>query len=83
MAYTFFKAQACPSANRSSRTTAWTARDVPRAKERGVALELPLDHVVAPKPGRTDRSAGRDRRDHRRSWVLDIGPKTAGEVAGI
>jgi len=87
MAYTFFKAQGLPvgkSLVEDDRLD--SAKDViARAKERGVALELPLDHVVAPKleagaPTEvlavTDASIG-DR------MGLDIGPKTAEKYAGI
>jgi phosphoglycerate kinase len=87
MAYTFFKAQGLPvgkSLVEDDRLD--SAKDViARAKERGVALELPLDHVVAPKleagaPTEvlavTDASIG-DR------MGLDIGPKTSEKYAGI
>ena len=87
MAYTFFKAQGLPvgkSLVENDRLD--SAKDVAaRAKERGVALELPLDHVVAPKleagaPTEvlavTDATIG-DR------MGLDIGPKTAEKYAGI
>jgi phosphoglycerate kinase len=87
MAYTFFKAQGLPvgkSLVENDRLD--SAREVAaRAKERGVALELPLDHVVAPKleagaPTEvlavTDAAIG-DR------MGLDIGPKTAEKYAGI
>jgi len=87
MAYTFFKAQGLPvgkSLVENDRLD--SAKDViARAKERGVALELPLDHVVAPRleagaPTEvlavTDASIG-DR------MGLDIGPKTAEKYAGI
>ena len=87
MAYTFFKAQGLPvgkSLVENDRLD--SAKDVAaRAKERGVALELPLDHVVAPKLEAgaptavlavTDAAIG-DR------MGLDIGPKTAEKYAGI
>jgi phosphoglycerate kinase len=87
MAYTFFKAQGLPvgkSLVENDRLD--SAKDVAaRAKVRGVALELPLDHVVAPKleagaPTEvlavTDATIG-DR------MGLDIGPKTAEKYAGI
>jgi len=87
MAYTFFKAQGLPvgkSLVENDRLD--SAKDVAaRAKERGVALELPLDHVVAPKleagaPTEvlavTDATIG-DR------MGLDIGPKTAEKYAGV
>jgi phosphoglycerate kinase len=87
MAYTFFKSQGLPVGkslvedDRLEHAKAVTAR----AKERGVALELPVDHVVAPKleagaPTEvlavTDAAIG-DR------MGLDIGPKTAQRYAGI
>jgi len=81
MAYKFFKAQGLPVGKalvEDGRLD--SAKDViARAKKRGVALELPLDHVVAPRleagaPTEvlavTDASIG-DR------MGLDIGPKTA------
>jgi phosphoglycerate kinase len=80
MAYTFFKARGLPvgkSLVEDDRVD--TARDVEaRAKAKGVRLELPVDHVVAPKleagaPTETidvtDAAIG-DR------MGLDIGPKT-------
>jgi phosphoglycerate kinase len=80
MAYTFFKSRGLPvgkSLVEDDRID--TARDVEaRAKAKGVRLELPLDHVVAPKleagsPAETldvgDAAIG-DR------MGLDIGPKT-------
>jgi phosphoglycerate kinase len=87
MAYTFFKSQGLPVGkslvedDRLEHAKAVTAR----AKERGVALELPVDHVVAPKleagaPTEvlavTDAAIG-DR------MGLDIGPKTAERYAAI
>jgi phosphoglycerate kinase len=87
MAYTFFKAQGLPvgkSLVEDDRLA--SAKDVTaRATERGVGLELPVDHVVAPKleagaPTEvlavTDATIG-DR------MGLDIGPKTAEKYAGI
>jgi phosphoglycerate kinase len=87
MAYTFFKSQGLPVGkslvedDRLDHAKAVTAR----AKERGVALELPVDHVVAPKleagaPTEvlavTDPAIG-DR------MGLDIGPRTAEKYAAI
>jgi phosphoglycerate kinase len=87
MAYTFFKSQGLPVGkslvedDRLEHAKAVTAG----AKERGVALELPVDHVVAPKleagaPTEvlavTDAAIG-DR------MGLDIGPETAQRYAGI
>ena len=80
MAYTFLKARGVPvGKSLVEEDLLDTARDVERrAKERGLRLELPVDHVVAPKleagaPAEvldaTDPSIG-DR------MGLDIGPKT-------
>jgi phosphoglycerate kinase len=87
MAYTFFKAQGLPvgkSLVEDDRLD--SARSIlAGAKARGVRLELPVDHVVAPKveagaPSEvlavTDAAIG-DR------MGLDIGPKTAGVYAGV
>ena len=86
MAYTFFKSQGLPVGkslvedDRLEHAKAVTAR----AKERGVALELPVDHVVAPKleagaPTEvlavTDAAIG-DR------MGLDIGPEDGREIRG-
>jgi phosphoglycerate kinase len=82
MAYTFFKSRGLPvgrSLVEDDRLQ--SAREVTaKAQQRGVRLELPVDHVVAPKlePGApsevlavTDPGIG-DR------MGLDIGPKTSG-----
>jgi phosphoglycerate kinase len=80
MAYTFFKARGVPvGKSLVEEELVGTARDLERrAKERGLRLELPVDHVVAPKlaadaPAETlavgDAAIG-DR------MGLDIGPKT-------
>ncbi|HET7619046.1 MAG TPA: phosphoglycerate kinase [Vicinamibacterales bacterium] len=80
MAYTFFKARGLP-VGRSlvEEDLLPAARDVEsRAKARGLRLELPVDHVVAPKPETgapvevlaVDDAAIGDR------MGLDIGPKT-------
>jgi len=80
MAYTFFKARNLPVGKSLVEAEQLdTARDVERrARERGLRLELPVDHVVAPKleagaPAETldvgDAAIG-DR------MGLDIGPKT-------
>jgi phosphoglycerate kinase len=87
MAYTFFKAQGLPigkSLVEDDRLQ--SATDVlARAKSRGVPIELPIDHVVAPKlePGAvaevldvSDPAIG-DR------MGLDIGPKTASKYAAV
>jgi phosphoglycerate kinase len=80
MAYTFFKARGVPVGKSLVEADLLdTARDVERrAKERGLRLELPADHVVAPRleagaPAETlavgDAAIG-DR------MGLDIGPRT-------
>jgi phosphoglycerate kinase len=87
MAYTFFKSRNMPvgtSLVEDDRLT--SARDVTaRAQQRGVNLELPSDHVVAPKleagvPSEvlavTDPAIG-DR------MGLDIGPQTSARYASL
>jgi phosphoglycerate kinase len=80
MAYTFFKARGVPVGKSLVEVELLdAARDIERrAKERGLRLELPVDHVVAPRleagaPAETlavgDAAIG-DR------MGLDIGPKT-------
>ncbi len=80
MAYTFFKARGVPVGKSLVEADLLdTARDVERrAKERGLRLELPTDHVVAPKleagaPAETlevgDPAIGE-------RMGLDIGPRT-------
>jgi phosphoglycerate kinase len=87
MAYTFFKAQGLPTGRSLVEDDLLqTARDLlARAKARGLAIELPLDHVVAPKidaaaPTATlavgDAAIG-DR------MGLDIGPKTVAHYADV
>jgi phosphoglycerate kinase len=87
MAYTFFKAQGLPvgkSLVEDDRLE--NAKDVTaRAKQRGVALELPVDHVVAPKleaGAPTEVLAVTDAKIGDRMG-LDIGPKTAEKYAAI
>ncbi len=87
MAYTFFKAQGVP-VGRSlvEEELVETAKALlDRAERSGVAFELPIDHVVAPKleasaPAQTldvgDKAIG-DR------MGLDIGPKTVAKYASI
>jgi phosphoglycerate kinase len=87
MAYTFFKAQGLP-VGRSlvEDDLVETAKGLlDRADRSGIALELPIDHVVAPKleaasPSQTldvgDKAIG-DR------MALDIGPKTVTKYSGI
>ncbi len=87
MAYTFFKArgvQVGRSLVEDDKLDA--ARAVERrAKERGLRLELPIDHVVAPKlePGITVEviPVGSDKIGDRMG--LDIGPKTTALFATI
>jgi len=87
MAYTFFKAQGLPTGKSLVEADLQqTARDLlARAKARGLALELPIDHVVAPKidasaPTATlaveDAAIG-DR------MGLDIGPKTVAHYTHV
>jgi phosphoglycerate kinase len=87
MAYTFFKAQGLPTGKSLVEDDLLqTASDLlARAKARGLAIELPIDHVVAPKidaaaPTATlavgDAAIG-DR------MGLDIGPKTVAHYADV
>jgi len=80
MAYTFFKAQGLPTGKSLVEPDLVdTAKDLlARAKAKGVRLELPVDHVVAPKleagqPAETlavaDPAIGE-------RMALDIGPRT-------
>jgi len=87
MAYTFFKAQGLPVGRSLVEDnlveTAKTLID--RAKQRGVALELPTDHVVAPKldaAAPVDTLAIGDAAIGDRMG-LDIGPKTVARFASI
>ena len=87
MAYTFFKAQGLPVGRSLVEDnlveTAKTLID--RAKQRGVALELPTDHVVAPKldaAAPVDTLAIGDAAIGDRMG-LDIGPKTVARYASI
>ena len=87
MAYTFFKAQGLPvgkSLVEDDRLD--SARSIlATAKSRGVRLELPVDHVVAPKleaGAPTDVLAVTDPAIGDRMG-LDIGPKTAANYAGV
>ena len=87
MAYTFFRSRDVPVGRSlvEEDRLASAAEVTDRARERGVRLELPVDHVVAPKleagaPAETldvgDAAIG-DR------MGLDIGPKTAARYADI
>ncbi len=87
MAYTFFKAQGLPVGKSLVEDDRLDSAKgvIARAKERGVALELPLDHVVAPKleaGAPTEVLAVSDAAIGDRMG-LDIGPKTAERYAGI
>ena len=81
MAYTFFKAQGKPvgtSLVEDDKQDA--ARDIlERAKARGLALLLPVDHVVAPKvdAGVPTETLGVDDPKIGDRLGLDIGPRTA------
>ena len=77
-----------PSASRWSRTTSWTprGRSTAAASERDVRLQLPVDHVVAPKiePGAAHETLAIDDPAIGDCMGLDIGPKTieAYRIAG-
>ncbi len=89
MAYTFFKARGLPVGKSLVEDDLIdAARDIEkRAKERTLRLELPVDHVVAPK---LEAGAPAETLDVTDSRIgdrlgLDIGPKTAalyGDVIG-
>ena len=87
MAYTFFKAQGLPvgkSLVEDDRLD--SARSIlATAKSRGVRLELPVDHVVAPKLEAGAPSAVLDVADPAIGdrMGLDIGPKTAAKYADV
>jgi phosphoglycerate kinase len=80
MAYTFFKAQSLPVGTSLVENDKLDAsRDiVERAKARGVALLLPVDHVVAPKLEAGQPAEVLDVRDAAigNRMGLDIGPRT-------
>ena len=87
MAYTFFKAQGVPVGRSlvEDDLVATAKALLDRAERSGIALELPIDHVVAPKleasaPAQTldvgDKAIG-DR------MGLDIGPKTVARYASV
>jgi phosphoglycerate kinase len=87
MTYTFFKAQRLPvgkSLVEDDRLQ--SATDViARAKSRGVRLELPIDHVVAPKLEAGAPTAVLDVSDPAIGdrMGLDIGPKTAAKYGSV
>jgi phosphoglycerate kinase len=80
MAYTFFKAHGLPvGKSLVEDDLVDTARDLEaRAKARGVRLELPVDHVVAPRLEAGSPAETLDVTDARigERMGLDIGPKT-------
>jgi phosphoglycerate kinase len=87
MAYTFFKAQGLPvgtSLVEDDRLPSATTV-ITRAKSRGVRLELPIDHVVAPKLEAGVPTAVLDVSDPAIAdrMGLDIGPKTAAKYASV
>jgi phosphoglycerate kinase len=87
MAYTFLKAQGKP-VGRSlvEEDLVETASELlERAQRQGVSLELPVDHVVAPKP---DASAAAQTLDVTDASIadrmgLDIGPNTVARYAEV
>ncbi len=87
MAYTFFKAKGLPvgkSLVEDDKLDA--ARAVlAQAAEKGIRLELPVDHVVAEKiePGVATETLAVDDPAIGDRMGLDIGPKTAAMYAGI
>ena len=87
MAYTFLKAQGQPVGRSLVEDNLLdTARDLQvRAKARGIPLELPVDHVVAPKleagaPAETLRVGDAAIGDR---MGLDIGPETVSRYAKL
>lgn len=87
MAYTFFKARGLPvGTSLVEQDLVDTARDLEqRAKARGVRLELPIDHVVAPAlsaDAPTEVLAVGDAAIGDRKG-LDIGPRTIAAYAGL
>ena len=85
MAYTFFKAMGKPVGKSLVEDDKLdSARDVmSRAKERGLQLLLPLDHVVAPKleAGVPSETLSVDDTAIGERMGLDIGPKTVAACA--
>lgn len=87
MAYTFLKARGLPvGKSLVEEDLLDTARDLEgRAKARGVRLELPVDHIVAPKleagaPSQILEVTSADIGDR---MGLDIGPKTAANYRDV
>ncbi len=87
MAYTFFKAQGLPvGKSLVEDDLVDTARDLlARAKARGLAVELPVDHVVAPRIDASAPTATLDVGDEAIGdrMGLDIGPKTIARYASV
>ncbi len=87
MAYTFFKAQGLPTGKSLVEPDLVdTARDlIARAKAKGVRLELPVDHVVAPKLEAGQPTETLDVSDSAigERMALDIGPRTVALYAGV
>jgi phosphoglycerate kinase len=87
MAYTFFKSRQMPVGkslvedDRLASATGITAR----AQQRGVSLQLPVDHVVAPKleAGAPTEVLAADDQAIGDRMGLDIGPRTAAAFAEI
>ena len=87
MAYTFLKAQGKP-VGRSlvEENLVETATELlERAQRQGVSLELPIDHVVAPKPDASTAAHTLDIGDASigERMGLDIGPKTVARYAEV
>ena len=93
MAYTFLQARGVPVGKSLVEAELMdSAREIERrAKERGLRLELPVDHVVAPSIEAGDQaevvaiddSASRGPQALGDRMGLDIGPKTADTYRGI
>jgi phosphoglycerate kinase len=87
MAYTFFKAQGLPVGRSLVEADLVDAARtlLERAKRTGVELELPIDHVVAPKLEATSSTATLAVGDPAIGdrMGLDIGPKTVAHYADI
>jgi phosphoglycerate kinase len=87
MAYTFLKALGRPVGKSlvEDELTATAASLVERAKTSGIALELPVDHVVAPKvdAGAPTATIGTDDPAIGDRMGLDIGPRTAARYGSV
>ena len=83
MAYTFLAAQDKPvGASRVERDKLWAAREIiENCEKRGVALVLPVDHIVAPSIDAEDQAKHVDG-DIEDGWMgLDIGVRTRHKIA--